>query len=187
MRSARPYLVALLALGIVACAGCAGARRPVDGAGAAGVVVGIYRAELEQADRRPRRFRLMLFAELPDRVHAEVISPVGTTELVLDGGGGRIAVAIVRDKVAFVGAEDPSAIASILGVGIRLEELVRAILLGETVSGGYELERSPRSGSGLPDALSLRTPDRSLRLELKRRRSVKTDRSSLGVGLSTLR
>ncbi len=64
----------------------------------------LYKARVGGAEgARPRRFRLLLFAELPDRLHGEVISPLGRTEMIADAGGGRISVLFVRDRVAFVG------------------------------------------------------------------------------------
>ena len=76
-------LVLVLALSLAA---CAGRRVPVSSVQDAGPAFGLYRARLEEAGGQSERFRLLLFAAAPDRIHGEVLSPMGTTALIFDGG-----------------------------------------------------------------------------------------------------
>ena len=85
---------------------CGGSSVAV-GSGEAGPV-GLYRARLEHPDGSSDRFKLLLHAALPDRLHGEVLAPVGGTVLIFDGGGGRMAVTFVRDRVSFVGPASPA-------------------------------------------------------------------------------
>jgi hypothetical protein len=144
--------------------------------------VGLYKARLVDADGTQRRFRLWLFAELPDHLHGEVISPIGTTELIVDAGDGQLAVAFVNDRVAFVGPAEPEVIEGLLGVRVGLEELVRALLTGEMSDPRHSVSRSETPGVMLPERLEIRSPRRALSLQLKRRQPLTTAREGLGRG-----
>ena len=76
---------------------------------------------------------------LPDRIHGEILSPVGTTEAIFDGGNGRIAVTLPRDRVSYVGDGDAAAMAKVLGVRLSLEELVSTPRKNGRVAGLAEL------------------------------------------------
>jgi hypothetical protein len=128
----------------------------------------VYRAEISEPDDKTRRFRLRLFAELPDRIHGEVVSPLGYTEMVFDGGGGRLAVTMVRDKLAFVGTAREGALEHVFGVPFGLQELVAGLLTGEHASTRGTLQREPIGEPGLPTRLTIVSGRRMLRLELKR-------------------
>jgi hypothetical protein len=174
------YVVSLVVICVLA--GCAG-RKPADAPAAAGAdQIGVYKARLEQADGRSRRFRLFLFAELPDRLHAEVVSPVGTTLLVVDAGDGRISVARVRDRLAYVGRANPDVIEGLLGVRLSLADFVSTLLIGEPRARGYRVIRVAPAGVVLPDRLEIIAPETSLRLQLKRRRSLDSGTGELGRG-----
>lgn len=130
-----------------------------------------------------RRFRLLLYAALPDRVHAEVLSPLGTPLLLVDGGAGRLAVTFVREGEAFVGRATAEALDHVLGVRLDLGDLVRAILTGEGSAPGLLLERSPDDTPGLPERLRLRARSGgSLELDLKGTRPLVADPRALGSG-----
>jgi hypothetical protein len=143
----------------------------------------LYKARLSDPEGNPRRFRLWLFAELPDRLHGEVISPVGTTELIVDAGQGRLSVALVRERVAFVGPAKPEVIEGLLGVRVGLEELVRALLTGEIGETGHTIMRSETPGTALPEQLEIRSGQRELVLQLKRRQPFGAVDDRLGRGL----
>lgn len=144
--------------------------------------MGLYRARLVDEEGRKRKFRLLLFAALPDRVHGEVISPVGTTVLILDGGGGRVAVTLVRDRVAYVGPAGARAVERIVGVPLDLEQLVGGLLRGEIPDGAHRLVRDPPTGAGLPQALEIEAEGRSLMLQLKTLKPLRAPASELGTG-----
>ena len=143
--------------------------------------MGLYRVHWVAGAERPRRMRLLLFAELPDRVHGEILSALGSTELIFDGGGGQLAVTVVRDRVAFVGPARPEALERVFGIRVSLEQFVRSLLLGETPTEEYRLTREP-VGSGLPSFLELSRADRSVTLKLKRRQRGHASSAALGTG-----
>ncbi|MCP3979907.1 MAG: hypothetical protein GY716_11420 [bacterium] len=157
-------------------------HRPPDVTPESGAAfVGVYRARLSDAGRT-RRFRLMLFAELPDRLHAEVLSPVGTTELIVDAGGGSMSVFPVRERTAYVGAGGPEVLDALLGLRVEVGELVRMLLLGEVPATFPSIRREGGVGGVLPDRLELVSGERRLLLEIKRRRPLPADDSGLGTG-----
>ena len=143
---------------------------------------GLYKGRIEDGEEKPRRFRLLLYAELPDRIHGEVLSPLGTPQLIVDGGAGRLAVTFVREGESFVGPSSAEDLGRILGIRLGLHDLVGALLTGECDSGDYRLERSDDPVPGLPQTLSIRGSSSSLTLDLRRIRPVATDPAALGTG-----
>jgi len=169
----------LAAAGLLSCAGRA--KLPLsDWQG--GQVMGLYRVVLQGDDIESRKFRLLLYAAEPDRLHAEALSAVGSTELVVDGGGGRISISIVRDGLAYVGEADPRTMEKILGVALSLRQLVRLLLTGETLGVSCEVQRSPESGDGLPALLKISAQGRSAEFRLKRLRPMSGRPELLGTG-----
>ena len=144
--------------------------------------MGQYKGRIERNGGESRQFRLLLFAALPDRVHGEVLSPLGTMQLILDGGRGRLAITFVSDGVSFVGPARPEALARILGVPLSLEELVRGLLTGEVENEEITLVRTGDRNAGLPERLEIRTPSSSLELRLKRLRPARALEPELGTG-----
>ncbi len=173
---------ALTVLGVCLILGGCGGRRPdVNLAGAE--PMGVYRGRIEGEGERPRKFRLLLFAALPDRIHAEIVSPVGSTEMILDGGGGRLAVTLVREKIAFVGDADSGAMNRVLGVRLGVAELVRGILTDEpTDSSDVTLRRVESESPPLPERVEIESGASRLSLELKRVRPVRFRSSGIGTG-----
>jgi len=145
-------------------------------------MMGVYRARLEDPQGRSRRFRLMLYAILPDRIHGEILSPVGTTEVIIDGGGGRVAVTLPRKRVAYTGDGDAAALEKVLGVRLSLEQLVRGLLGHESASPGYEVAREPAGETGLPDELRIDGGGHRLILRLKSTQPLRVSTETLGNG-----
>jgi hypothetical protein len=112
-----------------------------------------------------------------------VLSPLGSTELIVDAGDGRLSVLFVRDRVAFAGAADPDALADLIGVRIQLADLVAALLRGEPLPSEPRIVRDPATGDGIPERLELHDPPRGVSLQLKRRRPMRADPESLGRGI----
>jgi hypothetical protein len=144
--------------------------------------VGRYKGRVAHGQAKERRFRLLLFAALPDRVHGEVLSPLGGPQLILDGGSGQLAITFVRDGESFVGPARSEVLSRILGVEVELGQLVRALLLGEGSGGGLRVERKGPSAPGLPESLTIETEDATFALELKKLRSLGADPGRLGTG-----
>jgi len=144
--------------------------------------MGVYRARLEDPEGNSRRFRLLLYATLPDRIHGEILSPVGTTEVMIDGGGGQVAVTLPRDRVAYTGPGDAEAMEKVLGIRLSLEDLVRALLGHEVSDSGYELDREPRGEVGLPLGLRIEGNGHRLSLRLKTKQPLRVSTATLGNG-----
>ncbi len=178
--SRRTFLVAILVCLVLP--GCRRAHRDVVAARAAGPIVGQYKARIEGRDGQSRQFRLLLFAALPDRLHGEVLSPLGTMQLILDGGRGRLAITFVSDGVSFVGPAGPESLERILGLPLSVEELVRGLLTGEVENDEITLVRTGDREAGLPERLEIRTASSSLELRLKRLRLAGGLEAELGTG-----
>ncbi len=145
-------------------------------------MMGVYRAKLEDSAGEARKFRLLLYATLPDRIHGEILSPVGTTEVIVDGGGGRVAVTLPRKRVAYTGAGDAEAFEKVLGVRLSLEELVRGLLGHDVGDIGYEMEREPAGEVGLPAELRIAGSNHRLTLRLKSKQRLRVSTATLGNG-----
>ncbi|HKQ59695.1 MAG TPA: hypothetical protein VJS92_00340 [Candidatus Polarisedimenticolaceae bacterium] len=148
----------------------------------AAATTGRYSARYEPHEGPVRRFRLLLFAAPPDRLHAEVLSPVGTTALVVDGGGGQLAVTVPGERTAYVGPERPEALERLLGLPLTLQGAVTALLEGPPSSStAVQREGGPRGT--LPERLELRGSAGRLALRLQQRRAIPADRAAeLGTG-----
>jgi hypothetical protein len=148
---------------------------------AEGQVLGVYKGELVEAEGRSRRFRLLLFLASPDRIHGEVLSPLGSTVMIVDGGEGRLAVTLARDGLSYVGSARPEILARILGVRLSLRQLVAAFLEGARGE-SFDVRRSAEERSGLPESLEFRTTEVALRFQLKKVRPLPELPDGLGSG-----
>ena len=170
--------------GLLLVGGCGGGHRPTrdlaDGPHAA-----VYRARFESAPgEQARKFRLLVYAAEPDRLHGEILSAVGTTELILDAGGGRVSVFFARDRIAFVGSADEEVFDALLGVPVSVEDLVLA-LLGNRPENSRLASRAwtlTSAGAPYPDTIRLEDGERSFELRLKRIRAIRADPATLGTG-----
>jgi hypothetical protein len=161
---------------------CAPRRATLQGPPTESHTVGVYKGRIEPVEGKARRFRLLLFAAFPDRIHGEVLSPLGAPQLIVDGGGGRLAVTFVRDRESFAGPARGDVMDRILGVRLELDEWVRALLTGEAAGDEHHLERiGPETGE-LPEALTIRSEGGTLTLVLKRLRPLRADPTLLGTG-----
>jgi hypothetical protein len=147
-----------------------------------GPVVGLYRARLSAGEGRSEKFKMLLFAAPPDRIHGEVLSPVGSTLLVFDGGAGKIAITLVRERVVFAGSAGPEAIEKLIGVPVGLEALVASLLSGAVQDPGHTVVREPEGREGLPERYEIAAGGRALQLQLKRLRGLGGRAASLGTG-----
>jgi len=143
---------------------------------------GIYRGTYTAPDEEPRRFRVLLYAALPDRLHAEVLPPVGGPKLILDGGGGRLAVTLPGRDESWAGAATGEELGPILGFPLSLRELVVAVLEGASLGDDVGMTRLPPTGGELPQTFELRFEGRRLRLDLERRRTARGSAATMGTG-----
>ena len=144
--------------------------------------MGVYRSRIEAPGGEAKRFKLLLYAELPDRVHAEILSPVGTTEVILDGGGGRIAVTLPRERVAYVGTGDTTALEQVLGLSLTLEQLVQALLGAGSSVEGLAYVREPPGTPGLPREFEIESAGNRLRMRLERTAPLRVSTAEFGNG-----
>lgn len=179
-RAALALAGSLLALfGAVA---CSTRRPPTSRPQAPTGEVGLYRARVVDRSGEQHRFKLWLFAAPPDRLHGEILTPTSTPVVTLDGGGDRLALTFLRDRVAFVGRADEPSLERVFGLRISLDALVALLLDGESPGGDLSVERVPPSGNGLPEVLRLRSGEAALDLELRKRQALRADPTKLGTG-----
>ena len=160
---------------------CTARRQPAERA-ETGQPYGIYRATYGAPDEKPHSFRVLLYAALPDRLHAEVLPPVGGPRLVLDGGGGRLAVTLPGRDESWAGAASGEHVGRVLGFPLELHELVGAVLQGTSLGGDVAMTRVPAAGGDLPRTFELRFEGRWLRLDLERRRRARGAAADMGTG-----
>ena len=184
MTRRRIAAVLLIVFGCTLLGACAGRREPALAETTPGPQIGVYRGRLVDAEGKKRRFRLLLFVALPDRVHAEVISPLGSTVMIVDGGAGELAVTLSRDGVSYVGKARPEILERILGVRLSLEDLVRGFLGGpqDVDCIDCSVTRSAEEQNGLPQAVEFRSHESSLSFELKKVRPLREPTVALGTG-----
>ena len=177
----RPRSAVGLGAGFLLALACTGVRQDVH-AVPDEPTAALYRARFEPGrDEKIRRFRLLVYASEPDRLHAEVLSSLGTTELVLDAGPAGVSVLFVRDRVAYVGAADERALNALLGVALSPEDLVGVLRGGQPRSSDLVWSVVP-GRSGYPRSVRLSDGERRLFLELKRLRPMRADLQTLGTG-----
>lgn len=179
--SVAPALTFLACLLVLASAGCARHRAPLEILDSRQALA-LYKARLEQPDESGRRFRMLVFGVVPDRLHVEVLPPIGGTEMIVDAGGGRLAVTLVDERRAYVGLTSPQAVERMLGLELELETLLGLLLEGGQPTGDWSVVREPADRSGFPDRLEIGDGRRRLKLELKRMQPLGVDASTLGTG-----
>ncbi|HEX6849998.1 MAG TPA: hypothetical protein VF139_01225 [Candidatus Polarisedimenticolaceae bacterium] len=175
MRAGRVALAALAASLVSACAPRSGAPSVRPDAPDA---VGLYRAAATETGGRTSRFRLWVHAARPDRLHLEVLPPVGGTAFILDAGGDAVAASWVEDRVALTGPADAASMGRLIGIPIDARGWVSTILDGAGAD-GVTIERRGEPGS-LPVSLTLRREGLEVRLE---RREVRRAAGEVGNGL----
>jgi hypothetical protein len=181
VKAPKLILLALIAITGLSWLGCAARGGRLQDGPETGPTFGLYRARLTDAEGQVEKFRLLLFAASPDRLHGEVLSPTGNTVLIFDGGQGRIAVTFVRDRVAYVGPAGAEALDKLVGVPLTLDEMVRGLLEGARGGEPYSIVREPDE-AGLPQSIEIRAEGRSLGLQLKRLRPLQAPPEGLGTG-----
>jgi hypothetical protein len=157
---------ALLGATLAHAAGCA--HRRTEPRPTANGEVALYRGRLQTSDGERRGFRLLLFAAPPDRLHLEVLSPLGPAQLIVDGGGGRLAVTVLAERTSYVGPAGQEAFDKLLGLPVDLGQLVSTVLTGDPAGASLEVERSAAAQGRLPRTLALRSAGVSVSLALQR-------------------
>ena len=166
--------------GLAACA-CVETHRVGAVPAGDGPLIVVYKAAINEGQGARRGAKLALWAEGPDRIHAELIAPVGGVTYILDAGGGNVCVVDVRAATAYAGEDGPGAIAALTGVRVSVADAVAALLFGVSPAG---LTVTRVGGAGvLPDTLRIEDDTRSLAIERLRVERGRTDPDTLGTGL----
>jgi hypothetical protein len=171
----------LLALSGLATVACAASHRADVVPPGTGPLVGVYRAAIDDGRGAARGAKLSIWAERPDRLHAELIAPVGGVTLILDAGGGAACIVDSGAATAYVGVDGPEAIEALVGVRVSVAEVVAALLDG-TPPRGLAVTRHGEGASALPKTIRIVDGARSIELSRVRFERGTADPRSLGTG-----
>jgi len=174
----------LLLLGLcgLAAIACAQPRRDGGVPVGSGPLVVVYKASIDDGHGVLRGAKLALWAERPDRLHAELIAPVGGVTFILDAGGGNVCIVDVTAATAYLGEDGPGAIAAIAGVRVSVADAVAALLDGVSPA-GLALSRVGGADGALPEKLRIDDGARSLAIVRVRVERGRTDPRALGTGV----
>ena len=171
----------LLALFGLATAACAASHRSGVVPPGTGPLVGVYRAAIDDGGGAAHRTKLSVWAERPDRLHVELIAPVGGVTLILDAGGGSACIVDPGAATAYVGMDGPDAIEALVGVRVSVAEAVAALLDGAPPH-GLTVSRQGDSAFALPEKIRIDDGARSIELSRIRFDRGTADPRSLGTG-----
>lgn len=178
MKRVRRGLIGLLGVATVACA----TIHRDDGVPAGdGPLVGVYKATIDGGKRAARGAKLSVWAERPDRLHLEIIAPIGGVTLVLDAGGGNACIVDTGAATAYAGKAGPEAIEALVGVRVSVAEAVAALLEGASPR-GLAVTRIGGAAGALPEKIRIVDGARSIELARIRYARGMTDPRSLGTG-----
>jgi hypothetical protein len=147
-----------------------------------GPLVGIYKAAIDEGHGAVRGARISVWAEQPDRLHAELIAPVGGVAYILDAGGGHACVVDVAAATAYVGEAGPGAIEALIGVHVSVADAVVALLTGASRE-GLAVARVGRADDALPESIRISDGSRSISLTRLRFERGTGDARALGTGV----
>lgn len=176
----------LTALALAAALSCS-ANRP--GAGippGSGPIVVLYKAEVGDGRAAARGAKISVWAAEPDRLHAEIVAPVGGVTHTLDAGGGRVCVVDVARGIAYVGDDGTGALEALVGLPVSIADAVAALLRG-VAPAGVSVTRNGGEDGSLP--LNVRISDgvRFIALSRVRVDRARTDAEALGTGIPPAR
>lgn len=170
-----------LLLGVMAVA-CTSAHRVERIPGGEGPLVGLYKAAIDEGRGTIQRASVAIWAQPPDRLHAELSGPLGGVLFVLDAGAGQACVVDVVAATAYAGPDDPRAIEALVGVRVSVADAVAALLSGAS-RGGLTVTRDDTQDGSLPASVRIVDGGRSLALKRVRYVRGKKQSESLGTGV----
>ena len=147
----------------------------------AGPLVVVYRAEVGDGRAAARGAKISIWAEEPDRLHAEILAPVGGVTFTIDAGGGRLCVVDVARGVAYAGEDAKGALETLVGVPISVGDAVLALLHGVAPQ-GLSITRAGGDDGALPKGLRIADGERFLALASVRVERGRIDPSKVGTG-----
>ena len=108
---------------------------------------------------------------------------MGGPRLILDGGGGKLAVSVVDRRTAYVGSAEADSVLRAIGAPVPLSSLVRALVLGEDPSApDVTIVREPEERPGFPEIFEIRWEGRILRIDLVKMQPMRGTGPSIGSG-----
>jgi hypothetical protein len=175
----RRLLIAIAGLAVLACSRTHSDDRVPAGAGP---LIAVYKASIDDGHRPVRGAKLAVWAERTNRLHGELIAPVGGVTFTLDAGGGKVCIVDVAAATAYVGDDGPGAIEALAGVRLSVAEAVAALFDGVAPS-GLSVTRSGGALGSLPQKLRIADGARSLVLDRIRFERGRSDPRALGTGV----
>jgi len=172
----------LLTILCVLTVACSRTRRDDHVPTGAGPLIAVYKAVIDDGHGLVRGAKLALWAERPDRLHAELMAPVGGVTFIVDAGGGTACVVDVAAATAYVGADGPGALEALAGVRLSVADAVATILDGQAPP-GLTVTRTGGAAGGLPDRVRIADGPRSLALDRVRFQRGNADARALGTGV----
>lgn len=146
-----------------------------------GPLIAVYKTAIDDGHGPVRGAKLSVWAERPDRLHAELTAPVGGVTFILDAGGGEVCVVDVAEATAYVGEDDPRALLALTGVRVSVADAVAALLYGASPAGLSVVRVGTAEGS-LPDTIRISDGNRSLALDRIRFERGRSAPGALGTG-----
>lgn len=175
----RRILPALAAASALACSRNHSAAGIPPGSGP---LVVVYKAEFSEGRRAARGAKIVVWAAEPDRLHAEIVAPVGGVTLTLDAGGGRVCVVDVARGIAYAGDDGKDALAALVGVPVSVRDAVAALLHG-VAPAGLSVSRDGGEDGALPSDFRIADGVRFLSLARVRIDRARADAGALGTGI----
>jgi hypothetical protein len=172
-------LVGILGLLALACAGTHRDDRVPKGDGP---LIALYKAAIDDGHGAKRGAKLSVWAATPDRLHVELIAPVGGVTFTLDAGDGNACVVDVGTAIAYVGDGGPGAIEALVGVRLSIQDAVAALLYGVTPPGASVTRIGGPEGA-LPERFRFADGARSLTLDRIRLERGSASSQALGTGI----
>jgi len=172
----------LLVVFLLVATGCAPTHRTSRIPAGPGPLVAVYKAAIDDGSGVVRRARLSVWAERPDRLHAELMGPMGGVAFVLDSGAGQTCVVDVAAATAYAGEDGVGALGALVGVRVSVADAVAALLSGASPS-GLRVTRDGSPEGALPAAIRLADGGRSIALTRLRFERGSGDARALGTGV----
>lgn len=147
-----------------------------------GPLVVVYKAEVGDGLAAARGAKLVVWAAEPDRLHAEIVAPVGGVTFTLDAGGGRVCLVDVARGIAYAGDDGKGALTALVGVPVSVGDAVAALLHG-VAPAGLSVSRDGGDDGALPSDFRISDGNRFLLLARVRIDRARADAGALGTGI----
>lgn len=176
----------IAALALAATLACAKDRSPAGVPPGSGPLVAVYKVEVSDGGARAAGAKISLWAGEPDRLHAEIVAPVGGVTFTVDAGFGRVCVVDVAQGVAYAGDDGADALEALVGLPLSIGDAVAALLHG-VAPAGVSVTREGGEDGALPSGLRISDGRGFLLLSRVRIDRGRVDAGALGTGIPPAR